>query len=63
MGYKRRDAMRLYFLLLILVSAAVIVRDACTLFEVENGSVSNTDMLCGLAAFFAALIGVSILMA
>ncbi len=63
LGYERRDAARLYFLLSIPVSAVVIARDAYTLFTVEHGSISNIDILCGVVAFFAALIGLSILMA
>ena len=63
LGYERRDAARLYFLLSIPVSAAVIASDAYTLFTVENGSLSNIDILCCLVGFFAALIGLAILMA
>jgi len=63
LGYERRDAARLYFLLSIPVLAVVLVRDAYTLFTVESGSISNVDILCGLVAFFAALIALAILMA
>jgi len=63
LGYERRDAARLYFLLSIPVSAVVIARDAYKLFTVENGSISNIDTLCGIVGFFAALIGLAILMA
>lgn len=63
LGFERVQAARFYFLLSIPVSIAVIARDAYGLFTIEQGSISNLDILCGAAAFFAALIGIAILMA
>ncbi len=62
LGFERGHAVRLSALLSIPVSAAVIARDAYTLFTVDRAGISNLNILCGVAAFFAALIGLAILM-
>ncbi len=63
LGYERADAARFYFLLSIPVSIVVIARDAYRLVELQQGAVSNIDILCAVAGFFAGLIAIAILMA
>lgn len=62
LGYERDHAARLYFLLSIPVTAVVIARDGYVL-GTSGGAVSNSEILAGLAAFLAALLGVAILQA
>ena len=62
LGYERTDAARFFFLLMIPVSAVVIVGDAYTLSHLQNGVVTNIDILCGAVAFFAGLIALALLM-
>ena len=62
LGYERAHAVRLAFLLTIPVSAAVIARDAYTLFEIDGETVANPEIMAGAAGFVAALIAIAILM-
>jgi undecaprenyl-diphosphatase len=62
LGYERREAVRLTFLLAIPVASAVVARDAFTLFRVEHGTVALFDILAGVASFLATIIAIAILM-
>ena len=62
LGYERAHAVRFAFLLTIPVSAAVIARDAYTLFQVEGGIITTPQVAAAAAGFVAALIAIAILM-
>lgn len=62
LGYERAHAVRLALLLAIPVWAAVIARDAYTLFEVEGAVLRSADAIAAGAAYLAALAAIAILM-
>jgi len=62
LGYERAAAARLFFLLSIPVSTAVIARDAYGFVTHDSGRITTSDMLCGGIAFVAAILSLSTLM-
>jgi undecaprenyl-diphosphatase len=63
LGYERAAAARLFFLLSIPVSFAVLGRDAYSFMTQGAASTTRNDIVAGGVSFITALIGLSILMA